>query len=292
MIGRNDDCWCGSKKKWKKCHFPDLGSQHFDPKEYKKKYGILLKTPEEIAGIRAAGHLAAKILDQLVDAALPGVTTNQLNDLANRLHKEAGATAAPLHYGTPPYPKSICTSLNNVICHGIPDDTPLKEGDILNIDVTAILNGFYGDCSRMAVIGKTTKERAHVVAVARECLRRGVAVCGPGKPLSLIGEAIESYAESMGCSTVHQFIGHGVGIFFHEDPQVMHTRNRSKVILAPGMTFTIEPMINNGKAEAVIDPFDEWTARTVDGKDSAQWEHTVLITEKGVEVLTPWQGWQ
>lgn len=288
MITRNDPCWCGSGQKWKKCHYPHTGPA--DTRElYLKQYGILLKTKEEIDGIRRACHLAARILDQVCERAQEGVTTLELNDFAVELHKEAGATAAPLHYGEPPFPKSICTSLNEVICHGIPDKTPLKKGDIMNIDVTSILNGFYGDCSRMVVIGETTPERQLVVDVAYECLMRSIQVLKPGVMISAIGDAIESYAHSKGCSVVHQFVGHGVGIDFHEPPQIPHCRNKMGIPLVPGMTFTIEPMINAGVRDAVIDPRDHWTARTADGKASAQWEHTLLITDTGHEILTPWK---
>jgi len=295
MIGRNDLCWCGSSKKWKNCHFPEVSSRKThkggdDLKEiYAKKHKILIKTPEQIEGIRASGHLSARILDAVCAKAKAGVTTLELNDYAVKLHEEAGAIPAPLHYGHPPFPKSICTSLNEVICHGIPDKVPLKEGDILNIDVTCILNGFYGDCSRMVCIGAVSPEKQRVVDVAYESLMRSVAILKPGIPISRIGAVIEEYAVGQGCSVVNQFVGHGVGVDFHEGPQVPHYRNNLNVLLVPGMTFTIEPMINAGVREAVVDPLDKWTARTRDGKPSAQWEHTLLITDTGHEILTPWK---
>ncbi|KAF3362023.1 Methionine aminopeptidase [Chlamydiales bacterium STE3] len=292
MIGRNDYCWCKSGKKWKKCHYPQLPEKKENLEDLKKtylnKYDIIIKNAEQIAGIKAACKLSAEILEEVCLAAREGITTQALNDLAVSLHKKAGAIAAPLHYGEPPFPRSICTSLNEVICHGIPDKTPLKEGDILNIDVTCILDGYYGDCSKMVVVGKTTEERKKVVDVAYECLMRSVAILKPGTPISQIGEVIESYAVPKGCSVVNQFVGHGVGVEFHEGPQIAHCRNRLNVPLVPGMTFTIEPMINAGVREAVIDPVDKWTARTRDGKASAQFEHTLLITENGAEILTPW----
>ncbi|NGX58831.1 MAG: Methionine aminopeptidase [Chlamydiae bacterium] len=292
MIGRNDLCWCGSQKKWKKCHFPDPGQQT-STKDlqnlYQKKYGIILKTPEQIEGIRASCRFASKILDATCTQAKEGVTTQELNDFAHQMHLDHNAIPAPLHYGEPPFPKSICTSLNNVICHGIPDDVPLKNGDIMNIDVTCILDGYYGDCSRMVCVGDVPKESQHVVDVSHECLMRAIAVLKPGTPINAIGEAIESYAENQDCSVVHQFIGHGVGIRFHENPQIFHNRNKNTTLLVPGMTFTIEPMINLGLPEAVVDEEDQWTARTVDGKCSAQWEHTILITDEGHEVLTIWK---
>lgn len=292
MIGRNDLCWCGSGKKWKKCHFPTESSNASAPNIkdlYMKKYGILLKSPAQIEGVRSSGHLAAKILAATSALAKEGVTTQELNDYAHKLHVEFGAIPAPLKYGEPPFPKSICTSLNEVICHGIPDDRPLKSGDILNIDVTCILDGYFGDCSRMVVIGKTTEERQRVVDVSYECLMRAVEILKPGAELSEIGDVIEDYATNHNCSVVNQFVGHGVGIKFHENPQIFHSRNNNRTQLVPGMIFTIEPMINAGLRGAVIDPKDQWTARTVDGKASAQWEHTVLITENGHEILTPWK---
>jgi methionyl aminopeptidase len=278
MVGRND-------RKWKKCHFPRENSKLKE--EYLKKYGILLKNPEQIEGIRAAGNLAAKILEATCRLAEAGIATLELNDFAHKLHLEAGAIPAPLNYGSPPFPKSICTSLNDVICHGIPDKIPLKEGDILNIDVTCILNGYFGDCSRMVAIGKVSEEKQHVMDVAYACLMRSIEILKPGIPLSQIGSVIEDYATSHGCSVVNQFVGHGVGLRFHEPPQVPHNRNQIPILLVPGMTFTIEPMINTGVREAVIGE-DKWTARTKDGKPSAQWEHTLHITETGYEILTPW----
>ncbi len=290
MIGRNDPCWCGSGQKWKKCHYPKLPPQDAQTvrDEYHSKYGILIKTPEQIEGIRRAGHLAAKILEATCTMAKEGVTTLELNDLAHQMHLDAGAKPAPLHYGEPPFPKSVCISLNDVICHGIPDHTQLRQGDILNIDITAILDGYYGDCSRMVCIGEVDPERRLVVDVAYECLMRAVAIVKPDIPVSAIGDVIEGYAEAHGCSVVHQFVGHGVGVDFHEGPQVPHCRNTNSIRLVPGMTFTIEPMINAGVADAVVDSKDRWTARTRDGKPSGQWEHTLLVTEEGHEILTPW----
>jgi methionyl aminopeptidase len=291
MIGRNDNCWCGSKQKWKKCHFPDPGaaSKNTLKELYLKQFQIILKNDQEIEGIRKSCQLASQILDATCALAKPGITTQELNDFAHKLHLQAGAIPAPLHYGSPPYPKSICTSINEVICHGIPENRALKKGDIINIDVTCILNGYYGDCSQMVVVGgETTPERQLVVDVAYESLMRSIAILKPGIFLSTIGEVIEDYAVSRGCSVVHQFVGHGVGVDFHEGPQVPHYRNSLQIPLVPGMTFTIEPMINAGVAEAVVDPKDQWTARTADNRPSAQWEHTLLITEAGHEILTPW----
>lgn len=291
MIERNAPCWCGSGQKWKKCHYPEQPPQSLPSQKelYRKKYQILLKDPEQLEGIRQACRLASEILDATCQKAVVGVTTAELNDFAHELHVKAGAIPAPLHYGSPPFPKSICTSLNEVICHGIPDRQPLHEGDILNIDVTCILNGYYGDCSRMVAIGQISPDKKLVVDVAYECLMKAIAALKPGLPVSTVGEVIEAHANSRGCSVVYQFVGHGVGVKFHEAPQIPHCRNQVQIPFAPGMTFTIEPMINAGVADAMIDPRDHWTARTADGKPSAQWEHTILITETGHEILTTWK---
>jgi methionyl aminopeptidase len=216
------------------------------------------------------------------------MTTLELDELSRVLHREAGAIPATLGYGYPPYPKTICTSLNEVICHGIPDKRPLQEGDILNIDVSTIVDGYFGDLSRMVLIGEVSSEKRLVAEVSFECLNRAIAICGPDVPLSAIGEAIESYATSRGCSVVNQFVGHGVGLAFHEAPEVPHHYNNNQMPMTAGMTFTIEPMINAGVREGIVDPVDGWTVRTKDGKPSAQWEHTLLITESGCEVLTKW----
>lgn len=289
MISRNDPCWCGSQKKWKKCHYPTKPPlDSFEEKKavYKKQYNILLKSKEQIEGIRASCKLSKTILDKLCKAAKKGVTTNQLNALAEKLHAEAGAVPAPLGYGRPPFPKAICTSLNEVICHGIPDDKPLEDGDILNIDTTAILNGYYGDCSAMVQIGEVSKEKELVVDVSRKCLMSAIELVKPGLEIYKIGDKIEEIASFYGCSVVYQFVAHGVGLSFHEEPQICHHKNKMKTPLEEGMTFTIEPMINAGLADAVIDKHDHWTARTVDGRPSAQWEHTILVTKSGYEILT------
>ena len=287
MTSRNDPCWCGSGIKWKKCHYPDKkGSRGNNVESYLKQWGIVLKNQEQIKGIRHACKLAATIVKKTCDQAKEGVTTNQLDAFAHKLHIEAGATPAPLGYGSPPYPKSICTSLNHEICHGIPNDIPLKGGDFLNIDVSCIINGYFGDCSAMVAIGDISEEKLHIMGVARECLYRSIAILKPGLMLFKIGDAISEYAEKEGCSVVDQFVGHGVGIEFHEAPQVPHHRNGINIPLAPGMIFTIEPMINGGVKEGVIDKDHHWTAYTRDGKPSAQWEHTLLITEEGHEILT------
>lgn len=289
MQSRNDPCWCGSGKKWKKCHYPHPAPENHGGlrERYLKQYDILLKTPEQIEGIRHACKLAAAILRKLCAYAVAGVSTEALDEQARILMAEAGATPATLGYGSPPYTKVICTSLNEEICHGIPDpNIILKEGDILNIDVSPILNGFYGDCSAMVMVGEVSTEKRNVVQASYECLMSAIAILKPGVPIFEIGNVIETVAASYHFSVVDQFVGHGVGVLFHEPPQIPHHRNHLNIPLAPGMTFTIEPMINVGKRGAVIDPDNHWVARTIDGKPSAQWEHTLLITETGHEILT------
>ncbi|MBM3183961.1 MAG: methionyl aminopeptidase [Chlamydiae bacterium] len=286
---RNDSCWCGSGAKWKKCHYPNLPPASSLAKKYLHDHGIILKTPEQIQKIKKACIVTAQILDVLCKAAKKGVTTEELNQLSIRLHKEANAIPAALGYGSPPFPKTICTSLNEVICHGIPDDRPLQEGDIMNIDVASMVDGYFGDTSRMVIIGKTSEEKKRVVDVSYECLMRAIAACRPGAPIWHIGKVIEDYAREHDCSVVNQFVGHGLGKAMHEPPEIPHHYNKSHIVMATGMIFTIEPMINIGVREGVIDPIDQWTVRTKDGKPSAQWEHTILITENGSEVLTHWK---
>ena len=292
MIGRNDDCWCGSGKKWKKCHFPHAQGidEPFDvlSRRYLKQWGIILKTPAQIAGIRRASHLAAHILDEVAVLAKEGVTTNYLNDVAHKKIIDAGAVPASLGYGRPPFPKSICTSLNEVICHGIPNDTPLRRGDSLNIDLAVILDGYFGDCGKMVAIGPVTPDKKLVFDVSLAGLKAAAAILRPGLLLSKIGDVISDIAEKAGCSVVTQFVGHGVGVRYHEPPHVPHCRNDVDIPLVPNMTFTIEPMINFGGIDMVVDPVDRWTARTADGTPSAQWEYAFLITNDGAEILTPW----
>jgi methionyl aminopeptidase len=285
MINRNDPCWCGNNEKWKKCHYPHLQPVSL-AHEYKKKFNILLKTEKQIDGIRQACKLAKTILHELCIKAKAGVTTKELDQLSQQLHQRAGAIAAALGYGTPPFPSSICTSLNNVVCHGIPNDKPLIEGDIVNIDVASILNGYFGDCSAMVAIGSINKEKKLVLKVSYESLNRAIKILKPGVLVSAIGKTIEDYATSQGCSVVNQFVGHGTGLNFHEEPEIPHHYNSIDIPLAPGMVFTIEPMINAGVRELFIDSKNQWTAYTLDGKPSAQWEHTILITQNGHEILT------
>lgn len=248
---------------------------------------ILIKTEEQIEGIRKSCELAAGALEFIEPHVQIGISTLELDALIERFIRDHGAIPAPLGYLG--YPKSICTSINEVICHGIPDETCLKDGDIINIDVTTILDGYYGDTSKMFAVGAISPDAQKLITIARDCLEIGVTKVKPYTYFGEIGRAISQYVQRRGCSVVHQFCGHGTGIRFHEEPQINHSYSEDEFdsrYMMPGMIFTIEPMINLGLAEAVIDKKDKWTARTVDGQLSAQFEHTVLVTERGVEVLT------
>jgi len=285
-LSRNDPCWCGSGKKYKHCHLKSdlLGLTAPGSAGHPQRPDIIIKTPEQIEGIRRSCQLTRRILDELTPRIAPGITTDDINRWVHELTVAAGAIPAPLHYRG--FPKSVCTSLNEVICHGIPGDRVLVEGDILNVDVTSILDGYYGDASRMFLIGEVAPEARRLVEMTRECLELGIAQVRPGNTTGDIGHVIQQHAESQGYSVVRMFVGHGVGVRFHEPPDIAHYGHpHTGVSLVPGMIFTIEPMINIGTYEVVILD-DGWTALTADGSLSAQWEHTVLVTADGVEVLT------
>ena len=248
--------------------------------------GIIIKNTEQIEGIRKSCQLAANTLRFLETHVLSGTSTQRINELAETYIRDHGAIPAPLNYHG--FPKAICTSLNEVICHGIPSDTDvLKDGDIINVDVTTILDGYYGDTSTMFCVGDVSQKARDLLAVTKECLNLGIQQVYPNNYFGNIGYEIARYANSKNCSVVYQFCGHGTGFFFHEDPQILHTSpQNSGSKMKPGMTFTIEPMINLGLPEAIVDEKDGWTARTVDNKLSAQYEHTLLVTDSGVEILT------
>ena len=253
---------------------------------------IKLLEPDEITKMRAAGKLAASVLDMIGAHVKAGTTTGELDRLCHEfIVEELDCIPAPLNYtngpGTPPFPKSICTSVNHVVCHGIPSDRKtLKNGDALNIDVTVIRDGYYGDTSKMFFVGKPTVLAQRLVTVTQECLYKGIAEVRPGATLGDIGHVIQRHAEGSNFSVVREFCGHGIGDTFHSEPQVLHYGRRGTgTALKAGMAFTIEPMINAGKRHVKILP-DQWTAVTKDHKLSAQWEHTLLVTDNGVEVLT------
>ena len=285
-IGRNDPCPCGSGKKYKHCC---LGKPVTGPNadlQYAKKHRIRIKTPQQIEGIREAGKLVIETLDLVESQIRPGMTTEEINTMVHDFTIKNNAIPAPLNYRG--FPKSVCVSLNEVICHGIPGERTLKDGDIVNVDVTSILNGFYADANKTFFAGTPSKNARKIVDVARECLVRGMAMVKPGNTIGDIGHAIQVYAEGQGCSVVREFVGHGVGVDFHEPPQVPHYGTPGTGIrLIPGIVFTIEPMINLGRKELLVLD-DGWTAVTRDGSLSAQFEQTFLVTETGVESLTPY----
>jgi methionyl aminopeptidase len=249
---------------------------------------IILKTPEQIDGIRRSCQVAVNVLKGIKDYVLPGMRTCELNTLIDIAMRRMNAVPATLNYKG--YPASACVSVNNVICHGVPNKRVLEWGDVVKIDVTTIVNGYYGDTCYTWVVGQPTSESHRIVAAARACLWAGIRAVQPGKPLGAISRAVRLTADQYRCSVVHQFCGHGVGIAFHEPPNVVYDSlvGSAGQIMTPGMTFTIEPMINAGVAEAVVDAADGWSAYTADGKLSAQFEHTVLVTRTGCEVLTDW----
>lgn len=250
-----------------------------------------VQTEAEIDGMRTAGRLAASVLDMIGEHVVPGVTTDHLNSLCHEyIVDEIGCIPAPLHYTNgvaPPFPKSVCTSVNHVVCHGIPSEKKkLKNGDILNIDVTVIRDGFHGDTSKMFAVGTPGVLAERLIRVTQECLYLGIETVRAGTQLGDIGNAIQSHAEAAGFSVVREFCGHGIGKTFHDEPQVLHYgRPGTGMVLEEGMTFTIEPMINAGKRHVKILP-DQWTVVTKDHKLSAQWEHTIMVTGSGAEVLT------
>ena len=246
----------------------------------------LIKTPEQIEGIKASGVINTGVLDLVEKEIKAGMSTAQIDKLVYEYTCDHGAIPAPLNYEG--FPKSVCTSINEVVCHGIPSEEEiLEEGDIINVDVSTILNGYYSDASRMFIIGKTTPEKEKLVRVAKECLEIGMKVAKPYCFVGDIGHAIERHAKKNGFSVVRDLCGHGVGLEFHEDPEVFHFgRPGTGMLLVPGMGVTIEPMINMGTWKVFIDSDDGWTVVTDDELPSAQWEHTFLMTEKGLKILT------
>ena len=246
----------------------------------------LIKTPEQIEGIRKAGVLNTNVLDYVAENIREGMSTEEINTLVHTFTVEHGGIPAPLNYEG--FPKSVCTSINEVVCHGIPnEDEILEEGDIINVDCTTILDGYYADASRMFVIGKTTPEKQKLVDVAKECMDIGAEVCKPYSFVGDIGNAIQHHAHKNGFTVVRDLCGHGVGLEFHEEPDIVHYGKKGTgMLLVPGMVFTIEPMVNMGDWEVFIDEDDGWTVVTEDELPSAQWEHTYVMTENGLEILT------
>ena len=283
---RNELCWCGSGKKYKKCHMPieEKIMMHAERGEIVPTRKIL-KTPFQIEKIRKSAELNTAILDAVARQIHIGMSTQEIDDIVYRFTKEHGGIPAPLNYQG--FPKSVCTSINNEICHGIPDENIiLEEGDIINVDVSTIYNGYYSDSSRMFCIGKVSPEKEKLVKVTKECVEIGISQVKPWTPIGNMGSAVHKHAVENGYSVVREIGGHGVGVEFHEDPWVSFvSEENTGVLMVPGMMFTIEPMVNMGSDEIYTDEIDEWTVRTEDGLPSAQWEVTVLVTETGCEVI-------
>jgi methionyl aminopeptidase len=286
-VGRNDPCPCGSGLKYKKCCLGKKRKETSDLEDlYVKKYGIRLKKLQDIEGIRRAGRLVLDTLDLVESKIMPGMTTDEINTLVHEFTIKNGAAPAPLNYRG--FPKSVCVSVNEVVCHGIPGGRILNDGDIVNVDITSILNSFFADANKTYFVGSCGPEARKIVNVTKESLKRGMAMVKPGNTVGDIGWAIQNYAEAQGCSVVREFVGHGVGFEFHEAPQVPHFGQKGQGIrLIPGMVFTVEPMINLGNKDLRILE-DNWTAVTKDGSLSAQFEQTVLVTNNGYESLTPY----
>ena len=284
---RNELCWCGSGKKYKKCHLmiEEKIAYHADKGEIVPTRDML-KTIPQIEGIQKSADLNTAVLDHVAAHIHAGMSTAEIDKLVYDYTTEHGGIPAPLNYQG--FPKSVCTSINNEICHGIPDENIiLEEGDIINVDVSTILDGYYSDASRMFIIGKTTPEKEKLVRVTKECLEIGMQAAKPFGFVGDIGNAIQRHAEKNGFSVVRDLCGHGVGLAFHEEPEVLHFgRKGTGMLLVPGMVFTIEPMINMGDWHVFIDEDDGWTVVSEDELPSAQWEHTFLMTESGLEILT------
>lgn len=279
-------CWCGSGKAYKDCHCA------FDEKyESLRRRGAhlpprkLIKNEAQIEKIRRSAKVNVAVLDYVAEHIRPGISTEEIDRWVYEQTAQAGAIPAPLNYEG--FPKSVCTSINEQVCHGIPSpEDILCEGDIVNVDCSTILDGYYSDSSRMFIIGETTPEKQKLVEVARQCVQAGLDEVKPWEPLGNVGEAVHRLARKNGYTVVREVGGHGVGVEFHEDPFVSYvTRRGTGMIMAPGMIFTIEPMVNMGTNRIYIDADNDWTIYTQDGKPSAQWEIQVLVTETGHEVL-------
>lgn len=287
-VGRNDPCPCGSGLKYKKCCIDKQPTRRWTPPVVESEAPkIRLKAPADVEGIREAGRLVIATLRHAEAALRPGLSTDDINTLVHDFTILHGAIPAPLGYKG--FPKSTCVSVNEVVLHGIPGERILANGDIVNVDVTSILNGYYADANMTFFVGEPSPEAQRVIKVTRESLRTGISMVKPGNAIGDIGWAIQKYAEGQGCSVVREFSGHGVGFDFHEPPSVSHYgRKGSGMTLVPGLVFTIEPMINLGGPEIEIMD-DGWTVVTRDGSLSAQFEQTVVVTEEGMESLTPFE---
>ena len=284
---RNELCWCGSGKKYKKCHLAieERIAYHEEKGEIVPTRDIL-KTIPQIEGIKKSARLNTAVLDHVAEHIHAGMSTEEIDRLVYDFTVSHGGIPAPLHYQG--FPKSVCTSINNEVCHGIPDESIiLEEGDIINVDVSTILDGYFSDASRMFMIGNVSERARKLVEVTKECVELGLAQAKPWNHLGDIADAINTYAKANGYSVVEDIGGHGIGLEFHEDPWVSYvTPKGSEMLLVPGMIFTIEPMINEGSPDFFVDEENEWTVYTEDDGLSAQVEYMVLIMEDGAEVLT------
>ena len=286
-IGRNDPCWCGSGRKYKNCHSEfDKRIHDLKMEGHEVPTREMIKTPADIEALREAGKINTMVLDYAEQFVREGISTEELNVIIDEYTRKLGGIPAPLNYEG--YPKSVCISVNDVVCHGIPDEhTVLSSGDIVNIDCTTIYNGYYGDASRMYCIGEVSESRKKLVQVTKECLDLGLQAVKPWGFLGDVGYAIQQHASANGYSVVREIGGHGIGRGFHEDPWVSHIGRPGKdILLVPGMVFTIEPMINMGKPDVFEDEEDGWTIYTSDGLPSAQFEYTIAVTEEGAEILS------
>ncbi len=323
-IGPNDECWCGSGKKYKRCHqsrdlLKELRTESLSPiarmasnprqvrpgalspmravpphivrpdyaltgKPQAARQKTVIKSADQIERMRSACRAARRVLEIAKAAVRPGITTDAIDAITHQAYIDLGGYPSTLNYHG--YPKSLCTSVNEVICHGIPDSRPLEEGDIVNLDITIFIDGMHGDLSETVLVGEVDEESRRLVRVTHECMMRGIASVNPGAMIRDIGRGIQTVAEREGFGVVKAFVGHGIGEQFHMDPQVPHYYDRSQTTeMVPNMVFTIEPMINQGDYRHVMWD-DRWTAVTLDLKRSAQFEHTILVTERGVEILT------
>ena len=286
-IGRNDPCWCGSGKKYKDCHLAlDEKINSYKLKGWKIPPKKIIKRPDQIDGIRESGLVNIAVLDYVAENIHAGMSTEDIDRLVAEKTKELGGIAAPLNYEG--FPKSVCTSINDAVCHGIPNEEEiLQDGDIINVDVSTIYKGYFSDSSRMFCIGNVSPEHKKLVDVVKECVELGLEQVKPWGFMGDMAEAVQKHAEENGYSVVREIGGHGVGLEFHEDPWVSFVSKKgTEMLMVPGMIFTIEPMINMGKADIFVDAENDWTIYTDDGMPSAQWEIQVLVTEDGHEVLS------
>ena len=286
-LGRNDPCWCGSGKKYKQCHLS------FDSKvdSFRFRGAVvpphsLIKTPEQIEGIKKSAVINRACLDYVAEHIKAGVTTQQIDDWVYKVTTDMGGIPAPLNYEG--FPKSVCTSINDEVCHGIPEeDRVLQDGDIINVDCSTILNGYFSDSSRMFCIGNVSEEKRRLVEITKQAIQVGLEQVKPWKFLGDMGSAVHEFAKENGYSVVREIGGHGIGLEFHEDPWVSFvSKPGEEMLMVPGLCFTIEPMINMGKDDIFVDEDNGWTVYTADGMPSAQWEVQLVVTEDGYELIS------